>query len=345
MIDRRDMILGAAAVLAAGALPYPLRAAASGPLRIASVKFGSVGWLLETIRAEGLDAKNGVKLEIIDLANNPAGPVALLGGGADVIVSDWTWAMRQRSMGEMLKFAPYSSALGSLVVPKDSPIQSLAGIKGKKLGVAGSSIDKSWLLLRAYTKKTLGSDLSSLCDASFGAAPLLHEEIKNGRVDAVLNFWTFTARLTGTGFRPILSMADVMRELGISPVPSLVGFIWKESYEAENGAAVAALLKAADEANVLLAKSDAPWERLKLAGSPVHLSDAPITTVRRPTAMRSNGSVRTRPMNSSASHTPGRSSPGMPSRRTEPVPIARNTASLSRRMSAADTSRPTRVRV
>ena len=262
MIDRREVIGGAAAVIAAGFLPYPVRAAA-GPLRIASVKFGSVGWLLETIRAEGLDARNGVKLEIIDIANNPAGPVALLGGGADVIVSDWTWAMRQRAMGEKLKFAPYSSALGSLVVPRDSPIQSLAGIKGKKLGVAGSSIDKSWLLLRAYTKKTLGSDLSSLCDASFGAAPLLNEEIKNGRVDAVLNFWTFTARLAGTGFRPILSMSEVLRELGISPVPSLVGFIWKESYETENAAGIAALLKAADDANALLAKSDAAWERLK----------------------------------------------------------------------------------
>jgi len=33
--------------------------------------------------------------------------------------------------------------------------------------------------------------------------------------------------------------------------------------------------------NDMILEVDAPWERLKLAGSPVHLSDAPITTIRR----------------------------------------------------------------
>ncbi len=33
--------------------------------------------------------------------------------------------------------------------------------------------------------------------------------------------------------------------------------------------------------NDMILEIDAPWERLKLAGSPVHLSDAPITTIRR----------------------------------------------------------------
>ena len=42
-------------------------------------------------------------LDTIEVASNQAGPVALLAGGADVIVSDWTWAMRQRSLGEKLK--------------------------------------------------------------------------------------------------------------------------------------------------------------------------------------------------------------------------------------------------
>ncbi len=33
--------------------------------------------------------------------------------------------------------------------------------------------------------------------------------------------------------------------------------------------------------NDMILEIDAPWERLRLAGSPVHLSDAPITTIRR----------------------------------------------------------------
>jgi NitT/TauT family transport system substrate-binding protein len=262
MISRRSFVSGSALLLAHRSLPISLHAAPA-TLRVASVKYGSLSWVLETIRAEGLDKKAGIDLKIIHVASNQAGPVALLSDGADVIVSDWTWAMRQRGLGENLRFSPYSSALGALLVPETSSVQSLGDLDGKTLGVAGSSIDKSWLLLQAYTRKKLGKDISQLVDSSFGAAPLLSEEIRSGRIDAVLNFWTHAARLTGSGFRPVLSMKEIMRELGIDPIPSLVGFIWKEALEVGGMAKITAFLSAVEAANELLAKSDAPWQRLR----------------------------------------------------------------------------------
>lgn len=277
MIDRRGVLTGVGLVLAAAALPFRPAAAASRPLRLASVKYGSLSWVIETIRALALDTKAGLALEVVEVASNQAGPVALLGGGADVIVSDWTWAMRQRALGEKLRFAPYSSALGSLVVPEKSGIDDIADLEGRSLGVAGSAIDKSWLLLRAYAKKTLGRDMASYAHPSFGAAPLLAEEIRSGRVDAVLNFWTYAARLTGSGFREILTIADVMKRLGIDPVPALVGFIWKEDYEAAHGAELAKLLSAVAEANAVLARDDAAWERLRPLVKPA--SDAEFTSI------------------------------------------------------------------
>ena len=192
MISRRDVLIGCAVVGGFAVSPAGLLRAETAALRIGSVKFGSLSWVLETIRAEGLDKKAGLELEVIEVASNQAGPVALLSDGADVIVSDWTWAMRQRSLGEPLKFSPYSSALGELVVPNDSAIRTLADLNGKSLGVAGSAIDKSWLLLRAYAREKLGKDLSDFASPSFGAAPLLNEEIRAGRIDAVLNFWTLS---------------------------------------------------------------------------------------------------------------------------------------------------------
>lgn len=262
MIDRRRLLVGSGLTLAATALSAPLRAAGA-PLRLASVKYGSLSWVIETIRALGLERKAGLEIEVVDVASNQAGPVALLSSGADVIVSDWTWAMRQRALGEKLKFSPYSSALGSVVVPEKSGVTSIDGLKDKALGVAGSAIDKSWLLLRAYSKKTLGRDMAEYAHPSFGAPPLLAEEIRSGRIDAVLNFWTHTARLTGSGFREILTIGDVMKELGIDPVPSLVGFIWKEAYEAAHANELAALLKVVAEANSVLATDDGAWERLR----------------------------------------------------------------------------------
>jgi NitT/TauT family transport system substrate-binding protein len=264
MIDRRSILLAGGAALAGLSLPRPLRAAdAVGTLRVASLKFGSLSWVLETIKAEGLAEAAGLKLVVIDVATNQAGPVALLSGDADVIVSDWTWALRQRGLGEHLKFAPYSSALGAVMVAKDSPIAQLADLQGKKLGVAGGAIDKSWLLLRAYSKKTFGKDVALTAEPVFGAAPLLTEEMRSGRLDAVLNFWTYAARLSGAGYRKLIGMDEVLKALDINPVPSLVGFIWREETEAKNGPAIAAFLDVVAKANAILAKSDPAWDRIR----------------------------------------------------------------------------------
>ena len=276
MIDRRRLLAGTGLALIAAAAPLSLRAAGK-PLRLASVKYGSLSWVIETIRALELEKKAGLEIEVVEVASNQAGPVALLAGGADVIVSDWTWAMRQRALGEKLKFYPYSSALGSLVVPAGSDVADIGGLEGKALGVAGSAIDKSWLLLRAYSKRTLGYDMAKYARPSFGAAPLLSEEIRSGRIDAVLNFWTYSARLTGSGFKEILSVGDIMKRLGIDPVPSLVGFIWKEDYEAAHGREVATLLRVVDEANAVLASDDGAWERLRPLVKPA--SDAEFRSI------------------------------------------------------------------
>jgi NitT/TauT family transport system substrate-binding protein len=263
MIDRRRVLVAGGAVLASVGFGFPARAADLGTLRVASLKFGSLSWVLETIRAEGLADKVGLKLVVVEVATNQAGPVALLSGDADVIVSDWPWALRQRGLGEQLKFAPYSSALGAVMVPRDSSIAKFADLEGKRLGVAGGAIDKSWLLLRAYSRNALGKDIGDMSDPVYGAAPLLTEELRNGRIDAVLNFWTYAARLAGAGYRELIGMDDVLKALGIDPVPSLVGFIWREQTEEKKGPAIAAFLDAVTKANAILAQSDSAWERIR----------------------------------------------------------------------------------
>jgi NitT/TauT family transport system substrate-binding protein len=260
-LSRRDLLVSTVALAAGPMISTPGYAA--NAVRLTSVKNGSVSWLIETIKAEGLDKKHDLDLKIIEVATNSAAPIALLSGEADVVVSDWTWALRQRSKGLDVKFSSYSSALGSVMVPKASPVTSLADLVGKKIGVAGTGIDKSWILLRAYSTKVLGKDIAKNADVVFGAAPLITEEFKAGRLDACLNFWTYAARLAGTGSRQLLSMSDVIKALDISPAPPLVGFIWSEKAAKDGGVPVDKLLAAAADANAVLAKSDTAWERLK----------------------------------------------------------------------------------
>ncbi len=276
ILTRRSVLKSGSALTLMALMPG--RGMAAVPVRLTSVKFGSVSWVIETIRAEGIDKKQGLDLSIVEVANNPAAPVALLSGAADVIVSDWTWALRQRSRGNDLKFAPYSSALGSVMVPKDSPIKSLADLAGKKIGVAGTGIDKSWILLRAYSRKLLGKDIATLAEPVFGAAPLVTEEFRNGRVDAVLNFWTYAARLKAEGARELLTMADVIKGMDVTPTPALVGFIWSEKKVRDRAVPVDRLLAAVTDANAVLASSDAAWQRLRPLIKPA--SDAELIAIR-----------------------------------------------------------------
>lgn len=263
MMSRRTALGGAAVLGAAALMPRVPARAGTTTLKVGSVKFGSLAWVLETIKAEGLDAKLGIAITTIELANNQAGPISLLSGGSDIIMSDWPWALRQRGLGEPLKFAPFSSALGGVIVPAASPLTALSGLEGKRLGVAGSGIDKSWLLLQAYARQKLNFDIAAKATVQFGAPPLITEQMRAGSLDAMLNFWTQNVRLPAGGFREVLSIKDAVAGLGIEPMPTIVGFIWKEQLEQVNPGAVALFLKAVAEANARLSTSDAAWDRLK----------------------------------------------------------------------------------
>ncbi|MBB3770194.1 NitT/TauT family transport system substrate-binding protein [Angulomicrobium tetraedrale] len=268
-LSRRALLAAAAALPVAASLrALPAMAQAPAPaslpaLRIGTLKFGTLNWLVETIRADGFDTRENLPLTSVDFAGGQATTVALQAGDIDLIVSDWLWAMRRRNDGEPLRFAPFSTALGAVMVATDGPVKSLADLKGRKLGVASGALDKSWLLLRAYGRKLFGADLAEVAEPVYGAPPLVSEQLALGRVDAVLTFWPYAARLDARGFKRLIDMKEVVTGLGIDPVPPLVGYVWRNAIMAEKGASVAAFLRAAAAANRVLASSDAAWVRIR----------------------------------------------------------------------------------
>src|SRR4029077_6625154 len=102
------------------------------------------------------------------LASPQATTVGLQGGSVDVIATDWLWVSRERSGGADFTFSPFTTALGAITRPPNSPIKTLADLKGKRLGVAGGPLDKSWLLMVAYALRTANFDLRSETRQEFG---------------------------------------------------------------------------------------------------------------------------------------------------------------------------------
>ncbi len=254
------LCLGWLAVAAAFA---PTIAAAGQPLvRVGVLKFGTVNWELEVIREHGLDRRHGFELQVTPLGGKNASAVALQGGAVDLIVSDWLWVSRQRAAGRGYTFAPWSNAVGGLMVRADAGIDSVADLRGRALGIAGGPVDKSWLLLRAWAKRQHGLDLDAVVEKKFAAPPLLNQLALRGDLPAVLNFWHYAARLEAAGLRRLVGTQEILPALGVEADLPLLGWVFDEAWAADNRAAIDGFLAASYAAKALLADSDAQWQRL-----------------------------------------------------------------------------------
>lgn len=230
--------------------------------RVGVLKFGTVNWELDAMKNGGFDRKFGVDVEIVPFAGEDATNVALQAGEVDIIVSDWLWVARQRASGSDLTFAPYSSSVGAIMVPEASPIKSLTDLKGRKLGIAGGPLDKSWLLIQGLAERDHKLDLAAENEIIYGAPPLLAEKARQGELDAVLNFWHYCARLEANGFRRLLSAEEAANALGASGPVAAIGYVFSEQWAEENPAAAVGFIKASTETKKLLAESNEEWERL-----------------------------------------------------------------------------------
>jgi len=248
-------------------------------LRIAVLKIGTVNWELQTIKRLGLDKEHGFELEIQGYAGNDATRVALAGGEADVAVADWIWTARQRAAGKDFTTFPYSTAVGGLVVPKDSAVKTLADLEGAKIGIAGGPLDKSWLILRAYAKQQHGFDLMAGTEQVYGAPPLIFKSGLKGEIGGAINFWHFMAKMKAAGMTQIISVAEAAEALGLDPRTPLLGYVMKDAFVAESPDVAHGFYAASRAAKAALAEDDALWEELRPVMNAK--SDAQFETLRK----------------------------------------------------------------
>lgn len=232
------------------------------PLRMGVLAFGTVEWELSALQANpGQREPVDFELKIHPVANAEAAKIALQSGAVDMIVSDWIWVSRLRSTGADFTFYPYSTTSGALMVAANSPIHSVTDLKGKRLGIAGGELDKNWLLLQALAKQQQ-LDLNTSVEKIFGAPPLINEQIKQNRVDAVLNYWHFAARLEAQGYRQIIDGRGILKGLGIQEnVPSL-GYVFRESWANSHKQGLNNFFNASKQAKHQLCTSDAAWQKI-----------------------------------------------------------------------------------
>lgn len=232
-------------------------------LRIAVLQVGTVNWELDTILHHGLDTANGFTLEVQGVAGGAAAMVAFQGGAADAMVSDWLWVARQRAADRDFVFIPYSRAVGAVLVRADSPAQTLADLRGKKIGIAGGPLDKSWLVLRAYAAQKYGMDMKAETEQVFGAPPLIFKTALDGGVAGAINYWHFNAKMQAGGMRKLIDIDEAARALGLDPQTPLLGYVVKGELLRAKPDLVAGLAAASRAAKEILSSDDAEWDRLR----------------------------------------------------------------------------------
>jgi NitT/TauT family transport system substrate-binding protein len=230
-------------------------------IRLGVLPFGTVNWELTVLSNQRILETNEYRIEIQAVANPQAGKIALLANSVDMIVADWIWVSRQRATGFDLTFYPYSNTAGALVVNKQSGITSLQDLKGKRLGIAGGELDKNWLLLQALAKKQ-NLDLDQTVKKIFAAPPLLSQELLRDRVEAIITYWHYAARLEAQGFQQIINGEKILQGLGVSVSVPPLGYVFKQSWAKQHQNAIKGFFKATQLAKNSICTSDSTWQKI-----------------------------------------------------------------------------------
>lgn len=248
------------------------QAAEQTTLRIGIQATGTVAWELAAMQTNPNFADSNFQLDVHPLANAEAGKIALQSGAVDMIVSDWIWVSRLRSTGAEFTFYPYSTTSGGLVVPAKSTIQSIKDLPNKRLGIAGGELDKNWLFLQALATKQ-NIKLADSVEKVFGAPPLVNEQLKQGRVDAVLTYWHFAVGLESEGYRQIMDGKAILNGLGIQESMPMIGYVFKQSWADSHKQALDEFFKASKQTREALCTSDKDWQIV----APLLKTDNPTT--------------------------------------------------------------------
>jgi NitT/TauT family transport system substrate-binding protein len=226
---------------------------------------GTAKWELAAMQELGLDKKHNLEITERDVTDSAAGQIALQAKQVDIVLSDFVWVALQRKQGNPVTFVSHSLTVGGLIVDPAAGITSLADLKGKTLAVSGSPVDKSYVVLAADYNKQTGGNLTTDSSAKFGAPPLINQLITGGQAQAALNLWNWNSRAKLAGKTELISVAAMLKDLGVTETPPLLGWAFFDDTAKAKPDAIKAFLDASFETKAALLTDDSLWDKIRPA--------------------------------------------------------------------------------
>ena len=100
--------------------------------------------------------------------------------------------------------------------------------------------------------KVHGYDLSKHIEPAYAAPPLINGMAQKGELDGALNYWNYTARLKALNFRKVISVEDILPEIGIGKSLPLIGYVFSQKWAKSNNEAIEGFIAASNEAREIL---------------------------------------------------------------------------------------------
>lgn len=253
-----------------GAAEAPAQAEEPVELRLNVVSTGTQSIPAFLIERLALDEKHGFKLvAVADSGAVNANWTAFKTGQVDGMISDWISLARNVEQGDKaVAVVPFLGWGNGILVPEDSPVNSLADLKDIQVGVY-NRLAPDWLFIRAAAKQLHGFDPEKDNVVAEAAPGLLLGLMQEGKVDAALNYGDLNNMLLGMGgFKMPFEIKSIMTEIGLSTEAPFLFYTFNETFMDEHPDTVKAFAAAYKEAIEFLNSDEAIWteiaERLKV---------------------------------------------------------------------------------
>ena len=154
---------------------------------------------INVMKEQKLDLANGVDFKVRMYANIEAVYQAMRAGDSEMGPGGWTNAVQWRATGSPWSVV-YPIALGAgvdVLVPPNSPIKSLADLKGKKVASYAGPTGTATMLLRTLLTDFYGFDPAKTNNLQYGSPPVLINALKRGEIDALVLLDPLASRLLG----------------------------------------------------------------------------------------------------------------------------------------------------
>lgn len=181
----------------------------------------------------------GLDVNLVKFTSGPAQFAALAGGQIDLAWGGMGAFLLAKANGQDLNFISIFmdyNPLEALVVPSDSPINSVNDMAGKKVGLVTGS-DAHYGMIKALSAN--GMDENSVNMLGM-APPQQIAGMQSGDLAAVYLWEPFLTPLYEAGARPLLKLSE------LDPGPAFLGWAGKHAWLEDNADVVEKLLKGWD---------------------------------------------------------------------------------------------------